>query len=231
MTFSWMVAGAAGMVAAFNPCGIALLPSYLMYLLSGRIERPAWGYLEGLRAGALMTIGFVLLFGVAGLLVTSAGQVLFGAAPYISILMAVLLWITALFVWRESLHFVLPTTRWTARLEQVFTRGSSGSFFAYGVGYGLASLSCSLPVFISVASQGFGVGFAHGLGVFFAYAVGMGAVITVFSVAATTARTALENFIRTALPYVQKLSAMIMVVAGGYLMWYWLLGPRGIVPH
>ncbi len=231
MPVSWIVAGAAGMVAAFNPCGIALFPSYLMYLLSGRIQRPAWGYWDGLRAGVLMTVGFVLLFGAAGLLVSGAGQILFGAAPFISILMAVLLWITAVFIWRGSLHVSLPTNRWTAKWDRMFTRGSSGSFFAYGVGYGLASLSCSLPVFVSVASQGFGVGFALGLGTFLSYAVGMGVVITVFSVAATTARTALENFIRTALPYVQKLSAIIMVVAGGYLIWYWIFGPRGVLSH
>lgn len=229
MPFSWMVAGMAGMVSAFNPCGIALLPSYLMYLLSGRIQQRKFGWLDGLRAGLLMTLGFVILFGVAGLLVTSAGILLFGATRMISILLALMIFILAIFVWRGQLHVGISTNRVSTLLESMFARGSSGSFFAYGVGFGLASLSCSLPVFLSVASQGFAAGFRYGLLIFFAYSMGMGFIITILSILATSTRTLLETFLHIALPYVQKLSAIVMVIAGVYLLWYWLLGPQGLL--
>ncbi len=229
MPFSWIVAGTAGMVSAFNPCGIALLPSYLMYLLSGRMQQRDLGWLDGLRAGLLMTFGFVILFGVAGLLVASVGQLLFGATRIISIFLALMIFVLALFVWRGQLHLGISTNRVTSLLERIFTRGSSGSFFAYGVGFGLASLSCSLPVFLSVASQGFGAGLSNGLFIFFTYSIGMGFIITILSILATSARTVLEKFLHIALPYIQKLSAIVMVIAGGYLLWYWLFGPQGLL--
>lgn len=72
---------------------------------------------------------------------------------------------------------------------------------------------------------------SNGLVVFLAYSVGMGIVVTVLSVLATTARATLESYLRASLPYVQKLSAIVMAVAGGYLLWYWLLEPRGLLIH
>ncbi|KYP80230.1 cytochrome c biogenesis CcdA family protein [Ferroacidibacillus organovorans] len=229
MPISWLISGTAGMVTAFNPCGIALLPSYLMYLLSGRIHRPRWGWMDGLRAGMLMTLGFILMFGVAGLLVSTLGQWLFGAAPILSILLAILLFIMAFYVWRGNLYLGFHTGKLTTRLEGLFARGSSGSFFAFGIAFGIASLSCSLPVFVSVASQGFVTGFSNGIISFLAYSIGMGIVITILSILATTARQTVEVFIRFALPYIQKLSAIVMIFAGLYLLWYWLEGPRGLL--
>ena len=53
----------AGVLAAFNPCGVAMLPSYVVYLLGGEKRRS----MDGLWAGLLMTLGFLMIFTVAGL--------------------------------------------------------------------------------------------------------------------------------------------------------------------
>ena len=62
---------AAGMVAAVNPCGFAMLPAYLgLYLGSGDTDGRTHLLRHVGRAllvGGLVTVGFVLLFGVAGL--------------------------------------------------------------------------------------------------------------------------------------------------------------------
>jgi cytochrome c biogenesis protein CcdA len=55
---------AAGLLAAFNPCGFALLPSFLVLVVSG-----PGGVLRALRLSAAMTAGFVTVFGVAGVLI------------------------------------------------------------------------------------------------------------------------------------------------------------------
>ncbi|MFD9950214.1 cytochrome c biogenesis CcdA family protein [Nonomuraea sp. NPDC059023] len=56
----------AGSVAAFNPCGFALLPAYLSMLLGD--ERG--GARRALGCSAAMTAGFVTVFGLFGLVVT-----------------------------------------------------------------------------------------------------------------------------------------------------------------
>ncbi|HEU4426559.1 MAG TPA: cytochrome c biogenesis protein CcdA, partial [Pilimelia sp.] len=62
---------AAGMLAAVNPCGFALLPAYLSLLVAGD-EPGGRGAAVGraLLSTAAMTAGFVAVFGTFGVLVT-----------------------------------------------------------------------------------------------------------------------------------------------------------------
>lgn len=71
MTFSFLFILAAGMVAAFNPCGIALLPSYISYLIGGKTKVYSLRYatLKGLGLGGAMTTGFLTIFVLAGFLI------------------------------------------------------------------------------------------------------------------------------------------------------------------
>ena len=63
------LAVSAGAIAAFNPCGFALLPAYLALFLGEPTGRRA-AVSRALGVGLAVTVGFVLVFGVAGLLVT-----------------------------------------------------------------------------------------------------------------------------------------------------------------
>jgi cytochrome c biogenesis protein CcdA len=61
-----------GMVATFNPCGFAMLPAYLSYFLGLENARDTDNradatVLRALAVGAAMTAGFVVVFGVLGL--------------------------------------------------------------------------------------------------------------------------------------------------------------------
>ncbi|MEI2717436.1 MAG: cytochrome c biogenesis protein CcdA, partial [Candidatus Nanopelagicales bacterium] len=75
MISGWALAFTAGVLAAFNPCGFALLPTYLTMFLSGR--QGGSGVVRALAVGAWVTAGFVLTFGVVGIAV-SALSVRFG---------------------------------------------------------------------------------------------------------------------------------------------------------
>ena len=61
---------AAGMLATVNPCGFALLPAYLSFLVTGD-STPGRGAAVGraLAATAAMTAGFGAVFGVFGPLI------------------------------------------------------------------------------------------------------------------------------------------------------------------
>ncbi|WDL98814.1 cytochrome c biogenesis CcdA family protein [Alicyclobacillus sp. ALC3] len=222
---SLLVAFTAGIVSAFNPCGVGLLPSYLVYLMSGRSEESRWKWYFGTASGALMTIGFMMVFGTAGLLIGVVGQLLFKVVPFISFVVSAGLFVAAWFMWRGSLSDRLSFGGVSSRIETVFRRGSSPSFIAYGVSYGLISMTCSLPVFLAVVAEGLGRS-AQGTAMLFAsYTVGMGLVITILSTLATLANSFLRRFIRTALPMVHRLSAIVMAASGVYLVWYWVWGP------
>ena len=65
---------ATGLVAAFNPCGFAMLPAYLSYFVSLESDEEAHiskNILRGLIVGLTLTVGFVLFFGVVGILAST----------------------------------------------------------------------------------------------------------------------------------------------------------------
>src|SRR5690554_4687074 len=84
----------AGAASAFNPCGAALLPSYLAYLFmqtagaatSGMDRsRPGAGAWLGLAAGGLMTLGFLAVFVTSGFLISIALQVVRRVVPWLTV--------------------------------------------------------------------------------------------------------------------------------------------------
>src|SRR6266545_921464 len=70
---------AAGMVAAFNPCGILLVPSLVAYYLgSDEVAGSGW-WSRASRAlvfGVSASLGFVALFGGVGLILVVGGRAL-----------------------------------------------------------------------------------------------------------------------------------------------------------
>ena len=57
---------------------------------------------------------------------------------------------------------------------------------------------------------------------FVLYALGMGSVILALTLGMVVARTVLVRWLRKVLPYVGIVGAWLMVVAGTYIVFYWL---------
>ncbi|MDF5757995.1 cytochrome c biogenesis CcdA family protein [Spongiactinospora sp. TRM90649] len=197
----------AGSVAAFNPCGFALLPAYLSMLLADDRGGP----LRALTLSAAMTAGFVTVFGLFGLVVTPLALSLGRYLPWVTI--AVGLALLALGGWLLSgreLLLRVPALR-TGNLSQ----------YGYGLSYAVASLSCTVGPFLAIISASLtGGGILGGLAVFVAYALGMGLVITLLSLAVALARGAAVARMRRVLPYVPRISGALLVLAGLYVAYY-----------
>ncbi len=103
-------------------------------------------------------------------------------------------------------------------------KASVGGFFIFGVAYATASLSCTLPVFLivvagSLVANGFGAAVLQ----FVSYALGMGLVILFLTLSIAVFRGAIVTQLRTILPYVERGSALLMIGAGVYIVYYWLI--------
>ena len=62
-----------GMLAAFNPCGFAMLPTWIGYFIGTDApeDTRVRALTRGLRVGAIMTLGFITLFGGIGVLIAA----------------------------------------------------------------------------------------------------------------------------------------------------------------
>ena len=217
----------AGMVSTVNPCGFALLPAYLGLYLGRGTERfnqtSAWRrFPQALLVATAVSAGFIVLFGLAGLVIAATGTVLVRAVPWVGLGVGVLLAATG--IWLLSGHTLYSglAERLAARLgdpRQVGIRG----FFGFGLVYGTASLSCTLPIFLTVVGSGFAVrGFVAATAQFVSYALGMGLVIAVLTLGLALFTGAMLGVLRKALPYFRTLSAVLLLLAGATIVYYWL---------
>ena len=217
----------AGMVAAVNPCGFALLPAYLgLYL--GDMNDAGRGS-RGTRIGRALlisvsvTLGFVVLFGVTGLILGSVTSSLTTIFPWLGLIVGVALVLVAARMMTSNTLYAGFGERMSARVSGMAQGRNVAGYFAYGIGYGLASLSCTLPIFLAIAG---GTLTTHRLvdsfSEFVLYALGLGFVITVLTLVVALFKMAAVRRVRDLGRFVQPVSAAMLLLAGGYLVYYWL---------
>ncbi len=210
----------AGGVAAFNPCGFALLPAYLALLVAAPADAGAATQLVAIgRAGRFtsgMTTGFVAVFGMFGLLVAPFAVSVQRYLPVVTVLVGAAL--VGLGLWLlAGRSLVLPLL--TRRGRAPGTTWSS--YVGYGATFALASLSCTAAPFLAVTAGAVGAGgWTTVVSAYLAYAAGMGAVVGVLALASATASSGLSAGLRRTAPFIGRVSGGLLVLAGAYAAWY-----------
>lgn len=210
-----------GMLAAFNPCGFAMLPTYIGYFIgTGEAEQATRvrAISRGIWVGTMLTLGFVAVFGSLGLLISlflSQGTVV-EYVGYVTVVLGVVLIPMGI-----AMFMGKPITVSIPKLNKGTDSRESGSMFLFGVSYAVVSLSCTIGLFISAVSNSFTTdGFVQGVGSFLAYSLGMGAVILFLTVSLARAKNNVAVSMRRLLPYMGKVSGVVLVIAGFYLIDY-----------
>lgn len=208
----------AGMVAAFNPCGFAMLPAYLTLVIDPQNNGQLTAVRRALAATASMALGFLVVFGSFGLLTVSVASTVQRYLPYVTLAIGAILFVMGIWLLSgrelKMPNLVGGSGRWapTARL---------GSMFGYGVGYAIASLSCTIGPFLAVTGTSLRRGSpAQGVLVYLAYAAGIALVVGVLAVAVALASSSMVDRMRAVLPYVNRVSGLILVVVGLYVGYY-----------
>ena len=217
---------AAGMASAVNPCGFAMLPAYLgLYLgggTAGASGNPIRHFPRALLVGASVTAGFVLLFGVAGVVIGLGASFLAQALPWFGLIVGILLAIGGAWLVSGGKIYTGVAARAAAHIGEPTEVGIRG-YFLFGVSYGVASLSCTLPIFLAVLGlSAASIVFLEILLNFVLFALGMGLVIMALTLGMAIFKGAMVRFLRRALPYIQPVGAWLMVLAGAYIIFYWL---------
>ncbi len=152
LLFPLAFAFTAGMVSAVNPCGFTMLPAYLGLYLGSSSEMSeskagtAAGQLrQALIIGLSVTAGFVLLFAVVGLSIGTGAQFLVDYFPWIGLSIGVLLTVAGGWLIRGGTLYSALGERLAARIGDP-TRTDVRGYFLFGLSYGTASLSCTLPI-------------------------------------------------------------------------------------
>ena len=229
MLVAWLPFGyvfSAGMIAAVNPCGFAMLPAYLSLYLG--TEESAWAtksggrrVLSGIGIGIAVSSGFVLLFAAVGVVISVVGHRLLAAMPWVGVLIGVLMAGMGLAMLAGRTISPAACERLAARFQHSGKHSISG-FFLFGVAYGLASLSCTLPIFmVAVGGALIGENVVLGFTRFLSYSFGMAAVVVTLTIALGLFKLGLLETIRGATRYTQAVSGVLLIIAGGWIILFW----------
>ncbi|MGI9157351.1 MAG: cytochrome c biogenesis CcdA family protein [Marmoricola sp.] len=207
----------AGMLAALNPCGFALLPAYLTLLVTGDQPSRAVAVARALTMTAAMNAGFTAVFAAFGLIVAPVASSAQRYLPWFSLvvglaIVGVGLWLLA------GRSIVVPGSR--SRRRAPITR-SRGSMFGFGVSYALASLTCTIAPFLAVVVSAFRAdSLLTGSGLFLLYAAGMGLVVGTAAPAVALAQQSLVRGARRLGRVVPTAGGVLLLLVGAYVAYY-----------
>ena len=219
------LAFASGLVAAVNPCGFPMLPAYVSFFLGQEGDRvPGRGesVLRAIPVALAVSLGFVAVFGVVGIALRPISSTVQEYAPWATIVIG-----AGLAVFGVLMLAGLEVTARVPKLNRGGRTGGLGSMFLYGVSYAIASLTCTIGIFIANIVNAFSrTDFLSGVSVLVVYAAGMGLVITALTVAIALARDSVVRSLRSGMRYANRVAGGLMVVVGAYVTWYGVFSLR-----
>lgn len=225
MEIPFAFAFTAGLVATLNPCGFAMLPAYLSYFMGIEDDATmstAHRWLKAVKIGGVVSAGFLTVFGLAGILITLGVQAVVGSLPWIAMFVGVgVAGLGVAMLAGRELRVALPKATW------VPTGRSFGGVFVFGVSYAIASLSCTLPVFLVVVAGSIPqLGLFAGVLTFLVYGLGMAVLLLVVTFALAFGKQTLVARLRRGSAAVNRIAGVILVLAGGYIVYFWAVTLR-----
>jgi cytochrome c-type biogenesis protein len=226
----WAYAFALGAVAAFNPCGFALLPAYLgLYLRDGVAGSGIGPRLSrSLAVAATVGVTFTALFGAAGAVFEMGSAPIVRALPWIGLGIGVVLILTGgLALSGRHITTSVPQ-RAAARIGKGASASGLRGYTAFGLAYGAASLGCTLPLFLALMGTAAATTRLYGATVlaFVLYGLGMASVLGVLAVVAGVLSFGILGRVRNMVRIVSMLGAGLLLLSGAYVVYYWLTAGR-----
>lgn len=187
-----------------------MLPGYASYYLgSESLTRT-----DVVRAGLSTTAGFVAVFTIVGIVASAVRGLLLPFMAYFLLVAAVIIAIMGL-----SMLAHRPILSFLSRVSRPERRGHLG-LLAFGVAYGLSSLSCTAPVFFSLLVFSIATGgFVNLVVTFLVYALGMGALLIAFSLVVGQTRRFTVSSLSRFIPLIERGAALAMFMVAGYLVY------------
>ena len=210
----------SGLLAAINPCGFVLLPTYLMFFLGMENLRPGAERTTIRRALAVslsVSAGFLSVFIVLGIIAKWATNSFLDTMPYISLVIgAALIVLGVAMIFGYRLPFTAPKMDIGERDRSVV------SMFVFGIAYAVASFGCTLGPFSGTVLGAISTdGIATGIAAIALYGLGMALLVTALTVTLAVANTALLRFLRKGMQWFEYIAGVFVLLTGIYLTYYW----------
>ena len=224
----------AGMGALLNPCGFAMLPAYMGLYLS-RTDRQGQGpqgtvrlALRGISLGAVVSAGFLTVFGTLALTFSLLSHLLGPAIPFIGAAVGLGLVALGLLMLVKN---VTPSVAAVERLSDRIARSGRERgqqdllfYYLYGIAYAIASIGCTFPIFgIYVGTALSGGSPLNALVQFGAYGLGMALPLMGLSLLLVFSKELVSRSLPAVMRGIRWVGGTVVLVGGAYLAYYYLV--------
>lgn len=214
-----------GTAALFAPCAFPLFPAYITLYLT--LDDQAAGAVQVRRSlwyGLVCGFGAIVFFLLMGVGLSALGgalsSYLIGAKPFIALIL-----VGAGIATLINLSWSLP--KWPF-LGTLFTAKEARqrplrSLFLYGLGYGLASTGCTLPIYVGLVVFPLSSGaFGPALTAFVSFAIAMGGLMMLLTVCIGLSQRTLIQHLIASTGLIRKISGIVLILIGLYVGYYFL---------
>lgn len=211
----------AGMVAFLSPCSFPLLPAYISYYLglketSPRKDQATAVLRKGILGWIACAVGAILILSLIGVGVSAFGGAITPHIPKMELIVGVILVVMGvLMLLGTPLGFRIKT--------KTGTRKGYASLFGFGALYALATAGCVAPIFVGVILRAISSGFIGGIAIFLSYALGLSLLLIIFTLLVASAKEMAMAKLMRAMPYVERVGGLILIVVGVYLAGYYFI--------
>ena len=165
--------------------------------------------------GLLVSVGFVLVYGLLAGVAAAVGSRLLGS---VSLLEPIVAGVLILVGTAAAVGYDLPSP--TVRLPE--RRRSTTGFVGFGVLYAAAAAGCTGPLFVGIAVRALASEPVVAVAIFGAYAAGMSSLMILVTVAAALGRDTLLAGLGARGESIERVMGVLLVVAGLAQLYYFL---------
>ena len=199
----------AGFVTLLSPCGYALLPGLMGYLLGGKVS------IRGAVRGALTAIsGVLLVFVAVGIILSIAAGLIRAVVPHLTIAAAAIIMAIGI---AKIFELNIPVIGNAPSINIKPT-----GFFTYGIAYAFAGAGCTFPIFFAVLLYASTVPGIGALATMLTYSIGLAVPLLITSVLTASANDAIVRKIAKLTGKIQRVSGSVLLAAGVYLIYSYL---------
>ena len=207
----------AGFVTLLSPCGYALLPGMIGYLLGGKVT------LRGAIRGSFTTIlGVLVVFSVVGLILSIASGVIRSIIPHLTLAAAII--IIAIGT-AKIFELSIPVIGKAPSIGQGIR---PTGFFTYGIAYAFAGAGCTFPIFFAVLLYASTVPGIGALVTMLTYSIGVAVPLLLTGILTATANEAVVRKLAKMTGKIQRFSGLVLLVAGIYLVYSYFVQISGL---
>ena len=207
-----------GVFAFFAPCAVALLPAYIVSFISrNNVSNQSKIHLllRALKLAFFSILGILVIYAIASGFIVLAAELIKSYMKYVAVCLGAILIVVAILMLLGKDFSV------NIHMNQKKHENEIKEAFFFGIAYAIGALGCLFPLFLVVATQAFSEpNTALGVSYIVAYFVGISLLMLITIMSSIFVKDFISRKINSILPHMQKISAVFLIVAGTYIIYY-----------